>query len=72
MPRRIGDPKDKLERVVSTKLPQTHYKILQDYARDFYVERRINQPNTSSMLRYIIDRWIDDVGIEGWPTKSKP
>ena len=46
---------EKLEKVVSTKVTATHFKILEKYARIRYNQNSISQPTISHLLRIIID-----------------
>ena len=55
MPRKTEG--EKLEKVVSTKVTATHFKLLEKYARIRYNQNSIAQPTISHLLRIIIAQW---------------
>jgi hypothetical protein len=48
---------ERLEKVVSTKVTATHFKLLEKYARIRYNQNSISQPTISHLLRIIIAQW---------------
>lgn len=59
MPRKIYNG-NKLERVVSTKISESDFKLLQKYARVSYNRELIVLPTISNMLRWVIHRWANE------------
>jgi hypothetical protein len=59
MPRRPTG--EKLDKVISTKIPFSDLQLLEEYARLEYNRRHIPQPTISMLLRLIIARWAESV-----------
>ncbi|HEX9318995.1 MAG TPA: hypothetical protein VF884_08680 [Nitrososphaeraceae archaeon] len=56
MPRRAVE---RLEKVVSTKIPLDDYKLLEKYAKIRYNQNKLPLPTISHMLRRMIRGWAD-------------
>ncbi|MGC2428296.1 MAG: hypothetical protein WA421_14750 [Nitrososphaeraceae archaeon] len=54
MPRKESE---KLEKVVSTKIPLEDFMVLEKYAKICYNKDLLNQPTISHMLRLILKKW---------------
>ena len=52
---------EKLEKVVSTKISDNDFMLLQKYAKIHYNTDMILQPTISHLLRLIIKNWAKDV-----------
>jgi hypothetical protein len=59
MPKKITG--ERFVKVVSTKLSEEDYLLLDRYARGYYFESKISQPSISHMLRYIFKGWATQV-----------
>jgi hypothetical protein len=57
MPPKISG--DKRTKVVSTKISDSVYTSLTDYAKEYYLQGKVRQPNISQVLTYIISDWLD-------------
>lgn len=49
---------EKLEKVISSKLPLADFKFFESYAKKMYIENMINQPTISHVIRYIVRDWV--------------
>jgi hypothetical protein len=49
---------DKLTKVVSTKISDSVYTLLTGYAKEYYLQGKVRQPNLSQLLTYIITDWL--------------
>ncbi len=56
MPRKVTG--EKLEKVISTKITTKKYELLEKYARELYIQKKIEQPTVSVLLRTIIGAWL--------------
>ena len=56
MPRRISG--QKLEKVISTKISAKNYELVEKYARELYIQKKIRQPTVSVLLRALINMWL--------------
>ena len=61
MPRKEGQ---KLEKVVSTKIPLEDFMILEKYPKICYNKDLLNQPTISHMLRLILKKWAANMRKE--------
>lgn len=52
---------EKKEKVISTKISAEDFSLLQRYARAYYNQNFLVQPNMSHILRYILNDWISRV-----------
>jgi hypothetical protein len=52
---------EKMEKVISTKISVEEFDLLQRYARAYYTQNLLLQPNMSHMLRYILKGWTTRV-----------
>jgi hypothetical protein len=57
LPRKISG--DKRTKVVSTKIPDSEYSLMGQYAKEFYLRGNIRQPNISQLLSYIITDFLN-------------
>ena len=62
---------EKLEKVVSTKISDNDYMLLQKYAKIHYNADMILQPTISHLLRLIIKNWAKDVKDKERPTRGR-
>ncbi|MEP6576746.1 MAG: hypothetical protein ABJB85_09990 [Nitrososphaerota archaeon] len=53
---------EKLEKVISTKITTKKYELLEKYAREYYIQKNIDQPTVSVLLRTMIDVWLKKLG----------
>jgi hypothetical protein len=60
VPRKLSGVKR--TKVVSTKIPDSEYTLIDHYAKEYYLQGNIRQPNTSQLLSYIITDWLDTMG----------
>ena len=56
MPRKVTG--EKLEKVISTKIPTKKFELLEKYARQYYIQNKIKQPTVSALLRALINGWL--------------
>ncbi len=49
---------EELEKVISTKITTKKYELLEKYAREFCIQKKIEQPTVSVLLRTIIGAWL--------------
>ena len=49
---------EKLEKVISTKIPTKKFELFEKYARQYYIQNKIKQPTVSAMLRALINGWL--------------
>ncbi len=56
MPRRVSG--QKLEKVISTKISAKNYELVEKYARELYIQKKIRQPTVSVLLRALINKWL--------------
>ena len=49
---------EKLEKVISTKIPTKKFELFEKYARQYYIQNKIKQPTVSALLRALIDGWL--------------
>ncbi len=56
MPRKVTG--EKLEKVISTKITTKKYELLEKYARELYIQKKIKQPTVSVLLRTLINVWL--------------
>ncbi len=68
MPKKING--ERLVKVVSTKLSEEDYLLLERYARARFFENKISQPSVSHMLRYIFKGWA--VRVKDLEKKDNP
>ena len=61
MPRKESE---KLEKVVSTKIPLEDFMVLEKYAKICYNKDLLNQPTISHMLRLILKKWAANMRKE--------
>ena len=59
MPKRVTG--EQLKKVVSTKLSEDDFNILQSSAKVYYNKNFILQPTVSHMLRRIVKEWVNDM-----------
>jgi hypothetical protein len=59
MPKRVTG--EQLKKVVSTKLGEDDFDMLQSSAKDYYNKNLILQPTVSHMLRRIVKVWVNDM-----------
>jgi hypothetical protein len=52
--------KEKLTKVVSTKISEEDYSFLKRKAKILYNDEKLDQPNTSQLLRLIIKNWVEN------------
>jgi hypothetical protein len=57
IPKRVTG--EQLKKVVSTKLSEDDFNMLQSSAKDYYNKNFILQPTVSHMLRRIVKVWIN-------------
>lgn len=57
MPRKITG--EKLEKVISSTISAENFRILQQYAREYYVKGRLPQPTISHLVRALVNDFID-------------
>ena len=50
---------EKLEKVVSTKICDDDFMLLQKYAKIHFNQNQLVQPTISHLLRWIIKRWAN-------------
>ena len=63
---------EKLEKVVSTKISDNDFMLLQKYAKIHYNADMILQPTISHLLRLIIKNWAKDVKDKDVKDKERP
>ena len=56
MPRKVTG--EKLEKVISTKIPTKKFELFEKYARQYYIQNKIKQPTVSALLRALINDWL--------------
>ena len=56
MPRKVTG--EKLEKVISTKIPTKKFELFDKYARQYYIQNKIKQPTVSALLRALINGWL--------------
>ena len=61
---------EKIEKVISTKISVEDLRLLQKYARVYYNQNLLQQPNMSHMLRYILKGWTTRVREDEKKTKN--
>jgi hypothetical protein len=49
---------EKLEKVISTKIPTKKFVLFEKYARHYYIRNKIKQPTVSALLRALINGWL--------------
>ena len=49
---------EKLEKVISTKIPTKKFELFEKYARQYYIQNKIKQPTVSALLRALINGWL--------------
>ena len=49
---------EKLEKVISTKIPTKKFELFEKYARQYYIQNKIKQPTVSALLRAHINDWL--------------
>ena len=52
---------EKMEKVISTKISVEVFDLLQRYAKVYYNQNLLQQPNMSHMLRWILESWATPV-----------
>ena len=57
MPRKISG--NKRTKVISTKILDSEYTLICQYAKEYYLQGKVRQPNISQLLSYIITDWLD-------------
>ena len=62
---------EKLEKVVSTKISDNDFMVLQKYAKIHYNADMILQPTISHLLRLIIKNWAMDVNDKDVKDKER-
>ena len=62
---------EKLEKVVSTKISDNDFLLLQKYAKIHYNADMILQPTISHLLRLMIKNWAKDVKDKERPTRGR-
>ena len=62
---------EKLEKVVSTKISDNDFMVLQKYAKIHYNADMILQPTISHLLRLIIKNWAKDVKDKERPARGR-
>ena len=63
---------EKLEKVVSSKISDNDFMLLQKYAKIHYNSDMILQPTISHLLRLIIKKWAKDVKDKDVKDKERP
>jgi hypothetical protein len=56
LPRKVTG--EKLEKVISTKIPTKKFELFEKYARQYYIGNKIKQPTVSALLRALINSWL--------------
>ena len=56
LPRKVTG--EKLEKVISTKIPTKKFELFEKYARQYYIQNKIKQPTVSALLRALINGWL--------------
>ncbi|MGA7977762.1 MAG: hypothetical protein WB975_11030, partial [Nitrososphaeraceae archaeon] len=56
MPRKVTG--EKLEKVISTKIPTKKFELFEKYSRQYYIQNKIKQPTVSALLRALINDWL--------------
>ena len=49
---------EKLEKVISTKIPTKKFELFEKYSRQYYIQNKIKQPTVSALLRALINDWL--------------
>ncbi|MGB8449664.1 MAG: hypothetical protein WCE25_08105 [Nitrososphaeraceae archaeon] len=62
MPRKVTG--EKLEKVISTKIPTKKFELFEKYSRQYYIQNKIKQPTVSALLRALINGtgWLPGKG----------
>lgn len=71
MPKKVTG--EKLEKVISSTISAESYRILQQYAREYYTQGKLPQPTISHLVRGIVNNFIDKRTVrQGKAAQSNP
>ncbi len=62
MPRKTSG--QKLEKVISTKISATNFELVEKYARELYIQKKVKQPTVSVLIRAIINAWLRNMEMK--------